>query len=106
MPHWILAQDGEPELRKLYEQHYSCHKIRMTLEGGMMTDKRPWSPGPWDGVLFRLTREHPNFSNNYKLASKAPDMAELLIELLNPNVFLYDLKIKAKQLLAEVRYKE
>jgi len=22
--HWIVGQDGEPELRKLYERHYSC----------------------------------------------------------------------------------
>lgn len=28
MVHWILAQDGEPELRKLYEQHYSCRHYK------------------------------------------------------------------------------
>lgn len=25
MPSWILAQDGEPELREMYERHYSCY---------------------------------------------------------------------------------
>jgi len=25
MPHWIVGQDGEVELRAMYEQHYSCH---------------------------------------------------------------------------------
>lgn len=25
-PHWIVAQDGEPELRALYERHYSCYR--------------------------------------------------------------------------------
>ena len=28
MVHWILAQDGEPELRKLYERHYSCYQYK------------------------------------------------------------------------------
>ena len=25
---WILAQDGEPELRAIYERHYSCYHYR------------------------------------------------------------------------------
>jgi len=28
MPHWILAQDAEPELRALYNRHYSARKYR------------------------------------------------------------------------------
>lgn len=28
MAHWILAQDGEPELRALYEKHYSCYHYK------------------------------------------------------------------------------
>lgn len=28
MPYWILAQDGEPDLRKLYERHYSCYHYK------------------------------------------------------------------------------
>ena len=27
-PHWIIGQDGEPELRKMYERHYSCHHYK------------------------------------------------------------------------------
>lgn len=27
-PSWIIGQDGEPELRKLYERHYSCRNYR------------------------------------------------------------------------------
>ena len=27
-PHWIIGQDGEPELIKLYERHYSCYHYR------------------------------------------------------------------------------
>jgi hypothetical protein len=23
-PHWIIGQDGEPELRAMYERHYTC----------------------------------------------------------------------------------
>ena len=26
MAHWIVGQDAEPELRAMYERHYSCHK--------------------------------------------------------------------------------
>lgn len=28
MAHWIVGQDAEPELRALYERHYSCHHYR------------------------------------------------------------------------------
>ncbi len=28
MPYWIVGQDAEPELRALYERHYSCYKYR------------------------------------------------------------------------------
>lgn len=28
MPNWIIGQDAEPELRALYERHYSCHRYR------------------------------------------------------------------------------
>jgi len=28
MPHWIIGQDGEPELIALYERHYSCYRYR------------------------------------------------------------------------------
>ena len=28
MPHWIVGQDGEPELRAMYERHYSCRAYR------------------------------------------------------------------------------
>lgn len=28
MPHWIVGQDGEPELRAIYERHYSCRQYR------------------------------------------------------------------------------
>ena len=27
-PHWIIGQDGEPELRKLYNRHYSCRNYK------------------------------------------------------------------------------
>ena len=27
-PKWILAQDGEPELRELYNRHYSCYRYK------------------------------------------------------------------------------
>lgn len=27
-PHWIAAQDGEPELIEIYERHYSCYHYR------------------------------------------------------------------------------
>ena len=27
-PYWIIGQDGEPELRKIYERHYSCRKYK------------------------------------------------------------------------------
>lgn len=27
-PYWILAQDGEPELRAIYERHYSCYHYK------------------------------------------------------------------------------
>jgi len=27
-PHWIIAQDGELELRAMYERHYSAYKYR------------------------------------------------------------------------------
>ena len=26
MAHWIVGQDAEPELRAMYERHYSCYK--------------------------------------------------------------------------------
>ena len=47
------------------------------------TPKRPWTPGPWDyrniamGVLH-----YQNITEDRKLASKAPEMAELLIKLI------------------------
>jgi hypothetical protein len=28
MPYWIVGQDGEPELREIYERHYSAHKYK------------------------------------------------------------------------------
>jgi len=28
MPHWIIGQDGEPELRTLYESHYSARHYK------------------------------------------------------------------------------
>lgn len=28
MPYWIVGQDGEPELRAMYERHYSCYHYR------------------------------------------------------------------------------
>ena len=28
MPHWIIAQDGEVELRAIYDRHYSCYHYR------------------------------------------------------------------------------
>lgn len=28
MPHWIVAQDGEPELRAIYDRHYSARRYR------------------------------------------------------------------------------
>jgi len=27
-PHWIVGQDGEPELRAIYERHYSCYHYK------------------------------------------------------------------------------
>ena len=27
-PYWIIGQDGEPELIKLYERHYSCYHYK------------------------------------------------------------------------------
>lgn len=27
-PYWIIAQDGEVELRQLYEEHYSCYHYK------------------------------------------------------------------------------
>ena len=51
--------------------------------------KRPWSSGPWspkesNNVYWQISPlGSKNHDNNLKLASKAPDMAELLIEFLN-----------------------
>jgi hypothetical protein len=28
MPHWIIGQDGEPELREIYERHYSSRSYK------------------------------------------------------------------------------
>lgn len=28
MPYWIVGQDGEPELRAMYERHYSCYHYK------------------------------------------------------------------------------
>ena len=28
MPTWIVGQDGEPELRAMYERHYSCYQYK------------------------------------------------------------------------------
>jgi len=28
MAHWIVGQDGEPELRQMYERHYSCYHYK------------------------------------------------------------------------------
>lgn len=27
-PSWIVGQDGEPELRAMYERHYSCYRYK------------------------------------------------------------------------------
>jgi len=27
-PYWIVGQDGEPELRAIYERHYSCRRYK------------------------------------------------------------------------------
>jgi hypothetical protein len=28
VPYWIVGQDGEPELREMYERHYSCYTYK------------------------------------------------------------------------------
>lgn len=68
--------------------------------------KRPWTPGPWN--IF----DTPYTEANTKLSLKAPEMAELLIELASrfdtsPHYGMTvaeTIALKAKQLLKEVGY--
>jgi hypothetical protein len=85
-----------------------------------MSDKRPWTPAPWfEEVLDysinnRLVyHQGGNFKANELLASKAPEMAELLIEIVKQisdiNTYygrttIDDIAAKAKALLEEVGY--
>jgi hypothetical protein len=51
-------------------------------KGGFM--KRPWTPGPWlhDDICFSV-RNHPHIPIDRVIASKSPEMAEILIRLDN-----------------------
>jgi len=79
---------------------------------------RPWSPGPW-GNLAPTFPHHENCIENYALASKAPELAELLISLVKLFLDIPDphgmLEIlteaggivdQAEKLLKEVGYQE
>ena len=43
--------------------------------------KRPWTPGPWAAFQFDNRPDYPKREADNLLASKAPEMAELLIEI-------------------------
>jgi hypothetical protein len=83
-----------------------------------MSDKRPWSPGPWqieDITAFTPDSILLDTKENYELASKSPEMAELLIQLINLFKTEYDWEdlgreverivvLKSEKLLEEIGY--
>jgi hypothetical protein len=99
--------------------------------GEDMSDRRPWTPGPWlrhgshlydtnKNIICQFSSfgkwKQENFqdlSDNLKLCQKAPEMAELLIEIVKQisdiNTYygrttIDDIAAKAKALLEEVGY--
>ena len=94
-----------------------------------MSEKRPWTPGKWlyydDGVGGCRNIIHADIGDfgiaitdgiydddqdrfNALLISKAPEMAEILIRLVSPDMIanLYKIVEDAEQLLKEVCYSE
>lgn len=78
--------------------------------------KRPWSPGPWrfdrgfinpnQANRIYLIEPHESLANE-KLASKAPEMAELLIALVKScdrDDIVWELATRAEELLKELNY--
>ena len=85
-------------------------KIGKKKKAPDMSDKRPWTPGPWDNVLSQITIVNKHSEANWKLCLKSPEFAELLIELaeldgIQDEAGVYwPLCKKARQLLKEIGY--
>ena len=70
--------------------------------------KRPWTPGPWAAFHFDNRPDYPRKQADNLIASKAPEMVELLIEfcdeidIRNDYSTFVKLAYRAKDLIKEI----